>query len=280
MWPADWRTWLKRGLLAALLFAALYLVGAACSRLVSGYSLFFAPSAETVGLLVRAFIALLCALLAASLVAALMRPVRLALLCFALSCGTFLAAWEFTPTPVVLSAVYFLLAALYLRSVVGELEDRVRFSVGGLCQPQNTLLFALGVLLSGAVFFAQAAQIEREGVRIPDTFREAVHAYPRAQIERQVEAGEMSRAEGERALVEIEQQFEEQFAEWEQAIRPFRVFVPVLPAILLLQLVVLVFGALGWLPRLLLAAAFWLLRRSGFTREVSEAAVVRRLVLA
>ena len=278
-WSLASLAWAKQGFLAALLFAALYLVGVVCRRMAVGYAFFFAPSAETVWLLIWVFIALLCAVLAASVFAALVRPVRLALLGFGLSCATFLAGWEFTPTPAILSGIYFLLAALYLRSVAGELDDRIRFSAGGLCQPQPTLLLALGVLVSGSVYFAQADQIEREGFRFPEAIYSAIRTFPEAQIQREVETGRMSPDEGQRAQQEITQQLEEQFAEWERALKPFAAYVPMVPALAMYQLVLIVFSLVGWLPRVVLWAAFWLLRRTGFAREAVHTAVVHRLVL-
>lgn len=130
-------------ILAGLLIAASYFLGAICRRVQQGYELLLAPSLKP------AILLLWCLAGAGAVAAALVRPL-----------------WACT--------LVFLLASLALLlygvGTARVLEERVHFSAGAVSDGLPFLLTALALVACGGIYFGYAAKIEAEGFPLPSAF--------------------------------------------------------------------------------------------------------------
>jgi uncharacterized membrane protein len=166
---------LKSAVFAVLLIAAGYFFGNVCEQIQQGYELILSPSAKDAIHLFLSLLAVLGAVaITSGLVAALVRPLWACFLIFALSALAMLLGWELKISSVVLTAVYFIASLIYANGIAGELDNRLRFSVGPIWHSQPILLTALVIVACGSFYSGYAAEIERAGFSIPPVLVEIV----------------------------------------------------------------------------------------------------------
>ncbi len=85
-----------------------------------------------------------------------------------------LLGWELKISSVVLTAVYFIASLIYAQGIAGELDNRLRFSVGPIWHSQPILLTTLVIVACGSFYSGYAAEIERAGFSIPPVLAEIV----------------------------------------------------------------------------------------------------------
>ena len=194
---------LKSAVFAVLLIAAVYYFGGVCERIGQAYGLILSPSREILGLAIRFFLAMGAVAITAALVAALVRPLWACFIVFALSALAMLLGWELKASGGILAGVYFIASLIYVERVAGELNDRLRFSVGPISQGQRILILALLSVACGSFYFGYAAEIKREGFSIPPALVEIA-------VERmEKEVGELLPADlGETAVTRFRGEFE------------------------------------------------------------------------
>jgi uncharacterized membrane protein len=165
---------LKSTVFAVLLIAASYYFGDVCERIGQGYGLILSPSGETLDLALRLFLTLGAVALTAGLVAALVRPLWVCFIAFALSALAILLGWELKASGGLLTAVYFIASLIYVERIAGELNNRLRFSVRPISQSQSILLTGLIIVACGSFYFSYAAEVRKEGFSIPPALVEMV----------------------------------------------------------------------------------------------------------
>lgn len=267
--------WLKVAVFGALLIGAGYFFGTICGQLGQTYKLILAPSGEILTPLFWFLLAWGAVMVTAGLVAALLRPVWVGLIAFALSALAMLLGWQVTMGSGILAFLYFLAAAVYARGVAGRLEERIKFSLRPLSEGQGTLLMALALVASGSLYLSYAAHIEREGFSIPGLFSEMVVG----QMEKRIEAGVPAEARQEavaRLRGELSRAVDQSFAE---AVKPYEGLIPIGLAAGSFVTLLTITRLLAWVPTLLLRIAFPLLRRLGVIQVVTETREVQRMTL-
>ena len=269
--------WLKATLFTVLLVGAGYFFGTICRQVGEAHQLVLSPSRELLDLLLWFLLAVGVMSVTAGLVAALLRPIWVAAIAFALSGLAMLLGWkvEVALNSGILIAAYLAAAFLYVGSVRKELDDRIRFSVRPVANGQGTLLMALILVACGSLYLDYAPHIEREGFSVPDFYVETFTQQMEKQVETRVPADQRQ---------EVLAQFREEFGRaidgfFERTVKPYERFIPLFIAAGLFMPLLTITRLLAWVPTLSLSVLFRLLEALGVVKAVTETREVQRLVI-
>lgn len=278
----PWGRIVKIIFLAVLLIAASWFFGIWCGRFGQAYTLFFQPGKEILELGLWLLLAIVVVAVTAGLVAALVRPLWVALLAFALSALAMVLGWEVGIGPALLGLLYFLLCLPYARGVAKELNERLGFSVEPISRGLSLLFMVLALVACGSLYLGYAAHIEKEGFTLPPSFKEMMTKMSIIPMREAIEARtELTPQEKERALAEMEEEFGEVWmGPLEEMIKPYERLIPVAVAISTFMTLQTILSLLSWIPGLILAMIFPLLQITGMTRVVKETREVERVTIA
>lgn len=273
----SWRrsVWLTTACLVALLAGAGFLFGTACKQVSGAYELILFPSLDLLGLSLRFLLALCGVALTAGLVTALVRPVWVGIIGFVLAGLALLLGWELTVASGILVLLYLLAAALYAVQVAKDSEERIRFSVRSVNEGQGMLVMALVLVACGSLAIGCAAQIEREGFSIPESYVEAFME----QMEKQVTA-RVPAHEAQAAVAGFREEFQRAIDEFtEQTITPYEGLIPIAVGVGTFMTLATLGRLVVLLPNALLSLVFPLLTAVGITETVTQIRDVHRLVI-
>ncbi len=299
----------KMMIFAGLLIGAGCLLGNTCELIYQQHQLVLSPSRELLYLFLRFLLAAGIIALTGGLVAALIRPLWASSIAFLLSGLAMLLAWELKPETGILTAIYVLASLLYSWGVASEMDNRIKFSLRPISESQPILLLALAVLASASLYLGYKAEIGREGFSLPPSFKDSMTNLIEQATEEQLDPRLESLLEPllEAQLQEIPpelrqkaketflnqfntqkdaflQQFSEQFDKqftkfFEEAVKPYERFIPIVLAIALFQPLLIITRLLGPLPVWVLRALFPILGLLRITQVVTETREVERLSL-
>ncbi|MEA3459237.1 MAG: hypothetical protein U9R11_00920, partial [Chloroflexota bacterium] len=217
----------------------------------------------------------------AGLVAALLRPIWVGVIAFALSALAMALPLGLNVRSGALILVYFLASLLYIRGVASGLNDRLRFSVQPISESQATLLTVLIAVACASFYFGYAAQIEREGFTIPPAATDMIWE---GMVMRMVEGGmgpEVPESEREAMLSKAREEFEREFVgQMESTIKPYEKYMPLGMTFSLFMSLATVIRFVSWIPVLLLWFLFSLLVRLRVIKVVTETREIQRLTLS
>ena len=272
---------LKMALFTVLLMAASWVFGIWCGRFGQAYALFFQPGREILKLVLWLLLGMVVVAVTAGLVAALLRPLWVAVVAFALSALAMVLGWQVGIGPALLGLLYFIISLPYARGVTKELNERLRFSVESVSRGLSLLFMALALVACGSLYLGYAAHIEKEGFTFPSTFKEMMTKMTITPMREAIEARtDLTPQEKERALAEMEEGFEEMWmGPLEEMIKPYERFIPVAVAIGTFMTLQTILSFLSWIPGLILAMIFPILQIIGMTKVVKETREVERLVI-
>lgn len=272
---------LKMALFTVLLIAASWFFGIWCGRVGQAYTLFFQPGREILKLVSWLLLAIVVVAVTAGLVAALLKPLWVAMVAFALSALAVILGWDVGIGPALFGLLYFLASLLYARGVTKELNDRLRFSVEPVSRGFSLLFMALALVACGSLYLGYAAHIDREGFTFPSTFKEMMTKMTVVPMREAIEARtDLTPQEKERALAEMKEGFEEMWmGPLEEMIEPYERLIPVVVAVGTFMTLQTILGLLSWIPGLILAVIFPLLEITGMTKVVRETREVERVVI-
>jgi len=271
---------IKIVVLAGLLIAASYFLGAICWRVQQGYELIFAPSVKLGMLLLWCLAGAGAVAVASGLVAALVRPLWACALVFLCASLALVLGWEVNPGPGLLALLYFLALLLYGVGTARALEERIHFSVHAVSDGLSLLLTVLALIACGGIYFGYAAKIEAEGFSIPSAFTDAFIETIMQRVSTQMEVKKLKPEERERQLAEIREQIEQMWLEpVESHMKPYERFIPALVALGLFWTLRTLLAFLAWVPALALRGLFPLFTLFRVTKVVRETREVERLVI-
>jgi hypothetical protein len=272
---------LKMALFTVLLIAASWFFGIWCDRFGQVYTLFFQPGREILELGLWLLLAILAVAVTAGLVAALLKPLWVAMIAFALSALAMILGWEVGIGTALLGLLYFIACLPYARGVTKELNERLKFSVEPVSRGLSLLFLVLALAACGSLYMGYAAHIEKEGFTIPAALKEMMTKMTIVPTREAVEARtDLTPQEKERILVEMEEGFEEMWmGPLEEMIEPYERLIPGGVAIGVFMTLQTILGLLSWIPGLILAMIFPLLQITGMTKVVRETREVERLVI-
>ncbi len=277
----PWERILKIIFFAVLLIAAGYFFGIWCGKFGQAYTLLFQPGREILELVLWLLLAIMVVAVTAGLVAALLKPLWVAVVAFALSALAMILGWQVGIGPALLGLLYFLLSLPYARGVTRELNERLRFSVEPVSRGLSLLFMVLALVACGSLYLGYAAHIEKDGFTFPPVFKEMMTKMTVVPIREAIEAQtDLTPQEKERALAEMEEGFEEMWmGPLEEMIKPYERLIPVVMAVGTFMTLQTILGLLSWIPGLILAMIFPLLQITGMTKVVRETREVERLVI-
>jgi hypothetical protein len=271
----------KISLLAMLLVLAGFFFGWACGQISQQYDLILLLDASFLPALLFLLAAMASVAIAGGLAAALVRPLWLSAVVFALSsCAVFLG-WGVGLPGAVGAVVYLLASLVYCRGVAAALDSRVKFSVEPISGSQSTLLTGLAIAASLSLYFGYAAEIESQGFVFPPALKDSIRQMAMGPMTAQIEARtDLDSEERDALIAQMMQGFEEQWLEpVEEKLQSFEGFVPWIVAFALFQLLAVVNSLLSWIPVMILAAIFPVLAALRVTRRLTETREVERLTL-
>jgi hypothetical protein len=218
-------------------------------------------------------LALVLVAVAAGLVAALVRPLWVCFVAFALASLTVLLFWGLDLIALVLALLYLLAGLLYSRGVAKGLDERIRFSVRPMEERHTALAIVLVIAVCVLLYAGYAAQIEREGFETPSFVMDIAMEV----AERQIDAiPDLTPQQREQVLAEFQQLFEQQM---EDTLTPYRKLIPAALALVLLGILTTIVRLFSWFPALILKGIFALLTACHVTSTVTETREVERLII-
>jgi len=155
-----------------LMIGAGYFFGTVCNRISEVDQLLLIPALELLYLLLWFLLSLAVLLISAGLVAALLRPLWVAALAFALTGLTMLLGWQLSVTSGVLVLVFAIVGVVYTSNIMKGFDRQADFSVRPIGQNQNILLLGLILVTCGSLFLGFRDYVAREGFTIPDRYIE------------------------------------------------------------------------------------------------------------
>jgi membrane protein implicated in regulation of membrane protease activity len=263
----------KTIIFVALLVAASIYLGNVGRQIGQLGDAIFVLSIDTWYPFIWLLLALVLVAISAGLVAALVRPLWICFIAFALGSLALLLIWGLNMLGIVLAVLYLLAGLLYCRGVANGLNERIKFSVGPIKDNQNVLAIVMIIAACALFYFGYAAQIEREGFTTPPFIIDMPTRIVEEQIER---IPGLTPQEKERAIAEFRQSFEQHVT---HLIKPYQKFIPAGVALMLLGLLTTVVGLFSWLPTLILKAIFAILTACHVTSVVTEMQEVKRLTI-
>jgi len=276
-----WGRMVKSILFTVLLIAAGYFFGIWCGRFGQAYTLFLQPGREILELVLWLLLAIVVVAVTAGLVAALLRPLWVAVVAFALSALAVVLGWQVGIGPALFGLLYFVASLLYVRGVSKELNERLRFSVEPVSRGLSLLFMMLALIACGSLYLGYAAHVEEEGFTLPPTFKEMMTKMTIIPMREAIEAQtDLTPQDKEGALAEMEEGFAEMWmGPLEEMIEPYERLIPVVVAIGIFMTLQTILSLLSWIPGLILAVIFPLLQITGMTKVVRETREVERLTL-
>ena len=266
--------WVKTIFFAVLLIGAGYYFGTICMQIDQIYELILAPSKELLIQILWLLLSLSLVLVCAGLVAALIRPIWVGFIAFALSGLAMLFGWHISPITGILSFVYVLVGVIYIRSVDGQLNQQIKFTVRPISQSQGLLLTTLIFVACVSLYLGYAGHIEREGFSIPESYVEILMELMEKQIVARVPIG------GGEVVIQFKEEFQKMIDSFiEGTVKPYERYIPVAMALVLFMPLVTITGLLAWVPALFLKVLFALLTVLGVTKIVTETQEVQRLII-
>jgi len=218
-------------------------------------------------------VALLFVAVAAALVAALVRPLWICFVAFALASLAVLLFWGLNLIALVLALLYLLAGLLYSRGVAKGLDERIRFSVRPIEENQTALAIVLVIAVCVLFYTGYAAEIEREGFKAPSFVMDIAMEV----AERQIGAmPDLTPQQKEEVIAEFQQLFEQQV---EDALRPYQKLIPAAVALMLLGILTTIVRLFSWFPALILKGIFAGLTACHVTSAVTETREVERLII-
>ena len=233
----------------------------------------FVLSMDTLYPFLWLLLALILVAIAAGLVAALVRPLWICFIAFALASLAVFFFWGLNLIAVVLAVLYLLAGLLYSRGVAKGLDERIRFSVRPIEDNHTALAIVLVIAVCVLFCAGYAAQIEREGFTTPPFVMNIAMEVAEGQIQTMPDLTPQQR---EQVIAEFRQLFEQQV---EDAVKPYQKLIPIAVAIILLGILTTIVRLFSWFPALILKAIFAILTACHVTSVVTETREVERLTI-
>jgi hypothetical protein len=266
--------------LVLLLIPAGAFFGMACQNINQQYELLLLLDKEVVRSFAQLLLAVAAVAVIGGLLAALVRPIWICIVGFALSALAAFLAWELSLPSGVSALIYFVFGALYSRAVAEALDNRLKFSVEPILGGQSTLLTGLAIAASVSLYFGYAAQIEEQGFELPPAIGDAITEFSMVPMRAQIEARMDLTSEQKEALAaQMREGFDQWMASMEETIQPYERLVPVAVAFMLLQLLAVINTLFSWVPIVFLAVLFPILTAVGVVKKTTETMEVERLSL-
>lgn len=267
--------WLKELNRKELFFLSLLVLtgawtGILCDRVSTEYLRLFVPFSQALKSAAWVIGSLLAISIVTGIVSTLLRPVR------ALSFGHLLGAlalilvWHNGWMTLASAALYLLGMNWYSRTLAGELEKRMVFSLRPLSYEQRKIFITMAILLSFSFTWGYRLSAQNQ-LSIPDSFKSAAEQMILSGLEAQVQnQPDFDASARQLYLDQARRALDETWTRAENAVQPYVKFIPlglILPLYLLLMGLL---DSLGWISFFIMWILLSLLTRLGVAQTVSE----------
>jgi hypothetical protein len=267
--------WVKIAFFTILHIGVGYFFGRICTQMNVAYELILVPSSELLTLLLRFLLALGALLVTAGLIAALLRPMGIAIAAFVLSGLGLLIGWRISILTGAFALIYVLAGVFYTMGVDREMKERIRFSVRSISPGQMVLTMALILVACGSLYMGTKDYIDREGFSLPESYIDLILD----QMEKQMKLPEIE-GEGDQVVTELREEIRQNLENFiNEKLMPYEAYIPLGLSIGIFMSLLTISGVLLWVPMLFLGIIFSLFGVLGVTRVVSEIREVQRVVL-
>jgi hypothetical protein len=267
--------WFKMLFFIILLIGTGYFFGTICKQIGQSYDLILFPSKELLILLLWLIIALFAIMVTSGLVAALVRPIWIGIIAFALSGLAMLVELQFTISNCILVLAYILILAFYYINVKKELNQRIKFSVRPISEGTAILSIVLIIVACGSLYFGYSAYINEEGFSIPEFYIEKLME----QMEKRI-GEDLPASQRRSAVAKFREELDKLINNFTERIKPYEKFIPIVISLGLFMPLVTITRLLSWIPAVILSIIFPLLKALRVTKIVSETKEVQRLIIS
>jgi hypothetical protein len=265
----------KTAFFVVLLVGAGYFFGVVCRRFGQAYQWMLPPEGELIDVLLQLGLGMGLVAVAAGLMVALVRPVWVSFIGFALSGLAMLLGGQMHLVIGLLVLAYLLVAVIYTLLVARGLNERIWFSMRPLEERQALLLTAMLLVACGHLYLGYSSFIEREGFSVPDKFIALLARGMEKQLENAAQA-DLPREMGDQFRASVQENMRRYL---EGMLKPFERFIPAVVTVSLFLFFESILRILAWIPTTILAAIFALLKATKVTRLVSKTMEVQRLIM-
>jgi len=266
--------------LAILLVIATFVFGSVSGRVYAEHvNALFTPE-RLLDLALWVLLAIGFAMIAAALVAALVKPMWACALVFAASALSLILGAGVSLATLSYGVVFFGAGLLYAHQVMKGLDKRLDFSVEPIQHSQGVLVLALVIVTGVSLYRGFALDMERGGYVLPPVYKRFATGLIEPILRAQIETQPLKPEERTRALDQARTEIEGFFKDAEDALRPYAAAIPAVTAFLVFWALETVTGLLSWIPLLISGGIFELLKIAGIIRVVTETREVKRLTLA
>ena len=269
------RRWLTVVFFSVLLAGTGYLLGEACEQMEAACALLLDPSRLLVVLL-RAVLTLGLVAVAAGLVAALFRPLWVAVLAHALFAAAMLLGWRVTVVSAGLAALSAVTGVISVVQTDADLRRRIAFSVRSVSEGQGIFVLALVVILVVSLYLGCAEHIRAEGFSAPSVYLSGIADKMAQQLASQAPLALRDRLEAE-ARAQVQGMLDALMAQW---IKRYERLVPLGLALTLFTPLWAAARLALWASALVLRLLFGLLTSLGMAKFTVETVEAKRLVLS
>jgi hypothetical protein len=268
----------KIAVLAILLIAAGFFFGKACQGINQQYHLILSLDRDFLYSLLSLLVAMVAVAVTGGLVAALVRPLWISVVAFAVSALAAFIAWEFSLTSAVVALIYFAVSLLYTRGVAEALDNRLKFSVEPISGSQSALLAGLAIAACVSLYFGYSTEIKEQGFVFPPAIRDVMSEMTMTVMTAQIEARtDLPSEERVAMLAQMTEAVEQWIGSMEETIQPYERFVPVIVAFMLFQFLAVINTLFSWIPIGILAVIFPILTSLGVVTKTTEMREADRL---
>lgn len=237
-------------------------------------------SAAALQTLAKILIAIALVAITAGLAAILIRPFWLLILSFALSAGTIPLYLGTTTTLIAITAVYMLSMILYAFSVKKKLENQIKFSIHPLADAQKILLILLVVIVSAAFALGYMSDALRRNFIVPPEVKTKVNASAVSFIEKKLENEKMPIKEKKAVIENATKKIQEVWTELDTRLKDNgKNIIAILLGITAFTTLQCIMMFTSWIPSMILACIFPLLKVTHIAQIVMETVEAERLVL-
>ena len=212
---------------------------------------------------------------AAGLVAVLIRPFWVAAIEMLVSALALFLCWDTSLVSFVVALIYFVAGLIYLAGVRTEISNRIKFRVWNIRTSQGMFLAVLVALICTSLYFGYAGSIDKEGFTLPPaTVSWIMRTVDNNHLVDKVLPEGYTTSDRAQALDTLQNYLENDVT---KDMQPYQGYAPVLLAAGVFSILTLVMILVSWIPLLILWLVFLILLRLKVIKKKAHPVEVTRL---
>lgn len=252
-----------------------------CASLVDNYFVIFNDAVFPI--IGELLISVVLFLLVVGVIAALVRPVWLAIIVYAVGAFMYPLIVGFGPVTAASASIVFILLLAYLLFEARQFGNQIKFStypLGGKKMLLGSLLAALVAVAVGVGYNVDSAA---ENYIVPPVLKtlitEQTSSMAKVTVDKQVEGQDVSAQQKGIMIQEIQKKFNDIINDIEMNLGSDKTNIGVFLGVLVFASLQIIFIVVSLLSMLLIPLLFWILKITGFTKTTTGKVEVTRITL-